>query len=381
MRPVSANFLALLRGSHRITVEAMIVSPGQTGVSPNGTIVQIIDGNVVLDGTADIRGTVDLTIDGTGAWPNENDDLLAPYGNEVFIRRGVTYGPVPEWVSLGYFTIIAAEQNEPPDGPIRITARDRMSGIVDAKLLQPKQYLKTNSRGAVVINLVKEVYPWATIQWDDATDMNTVIGANNVAEQDRYAFLNDLVTAAGKIWYWDYRGVLVIRDPPNPTTPVWDVDFGPSGVMVALAKHITREGVYNAVVAVGEAADTSPAARAVVVDNAPSSPTYWYGNFGKVPMFYSSPLITTTAQAVKAATSLLKQNLGLPYSVDFTSIPNPALEPFDAVRVVYPTRARAGGRVEEIHVLDTLTIPLTAAGAMPGTARQQLIILPDQVNE
>jgi len=225
------------------------------------------------------------------------------------------------------------------------------------------------------------VYPWATIEWDDAGDMAAQIGANNVVEEDRFAFLNDLVTAAGKIWYWDYRGILVIKDPPDPAVPVWDVDFGEFGVLLSLARHLTREGVYNAVVAVGESAEAQPQVRAVVVDNTPSSPTYWYGTFGKVPRFFSSPLITTTVQAAKAATSLLKKTIGLPYSVDFTSIPNPALEVYDAIRIVYPAQSRTRGRKEEIHVLDTMSIPLTADGEMPGTGRQQLVVLPDEVDE
>ena len=54
-------------------------------------------------------------------------------------------------------------------------------------------------------------------------------------------------------------------------------------------------------------------------------------------------------------------------------IPNPALEPSD---VVYVKRARAGiGEDEtygEAHVIDTLTIPLTADQPITGTTRATL---------
>src|SRR5690606_39371279 len=66
--------------------------------------------------------------------------------------------------------------------------------------------------------------------------------------------------------------------------------------------------------------------------------------FGQVPRFYASPLITDVAQAKSAAASLLKRSLGLPYSVSFGTIVNPALEPLDPIRITYPEIGRASCR-------------------------------------
>src|SRR5690606_3912663 len=160
----------------------------------------------------------------------------------------------------------------------------------------------------------------------------------------------------------------VIRTPPDPEQPVWDVTHGRDGVLVSMARELSRDGVYNAVGARGEGADTEVPIQAVVVDSDPRSPTYWHGPFGKVPRFYSSPLITDVAQAASAAASLLRKSLGLPYGVSFGTIVNPALEPFDPIRVTYP------GRVER-HIVETLTIPLTAGAAMTGTTREQTLTI------
>src|SRR5690606_40052531 len=108
--------------------------------------------------------------------------------------------------------------------------------------------------------------------------------------------------------------------------------------------ELSRDGVYNAVVARGEGADTETPIQAVVVDDDPDSPTYWHGPFGQVPRFYASPLITDVAQAKSAAASLLKRSLGLPYSVSFGTIVNPALEPLDPIRITYPEIGRASCR-------------------------------------
>lgn len=367
MRPVSARLLSTVRGSHQMNARARVCSTFQTGTNPTGTEIRILGGDVQLDGTADIRSTLDMATE-PALWPAGVDDLLAPYGNEIFVERGVEYGGgVTEWVSLGYFRIQAPGQANAPRGQVRVSGRDRMAGLIDGRLTSPRQYLASATYGTVVSALVTDIYPGATIEWDDSTDTQT-LGRSVLAEEDRHAFLSDLIRSVGKIWYWDHRGVLVVKDAPDPAEPVFDVDAGAGGVLIALDHELSRDSVYNGVIATGEAADTAPPARAVAVDANPSSPTRWGGKFGKVPRFYSSPFITTSTQALSAATALLKQSIGLPYSVDFTMVPNPGLEPYDPVRIRYD----GGWRT---HVLDKLTVPLIAAAAMTGATREQTIIV------
>lgn len=370
MRPVSDAFLRTLRGSHTAVFEARICAPGQTGVDPTGTTIPILGGDVRLDGTADVRSTLDMTTEGRGMWPRTAADLLAPYGNEVFARRGIDYGTGVEWVSLGYFRLYTPEQDDAPDGPIRLAGKDRMSGLVDGRLLTPLHVPSTSTYGGVTTQLVQQVYPGAVIEWDDTTVRDTAIGRALIAEQDRYVFLRDLWDSVGKIGHWDHRGVLVIADPPDPTTPVWDINHGHDGVLISMSRQVTREGVYNGVVAEGEAADTQAPPRAVVVDLEANSPTFWYGAFGQVPTFYTSPFITTAAQATTAAAAKLRKVIGLPYNVDFGAIPNPALEPDDPVRVRYSDRD-----APEIHILQDLTIPLTVDAAMTASTREQTRVL------
>lgn len=375
MRPVSTAFIRSLQGSHVMTARARVCTTFQTGTNPTGTVIPIIAGDVTMSADADVRATLDLTTDGTGMWPVDGRDLLTPYGNEVFVERGIAYGNgVTEWVSQGYFRIESPEQDEVPDGPIRISGSDRMAGIVDARLEAPVQFPSTAQYGDVVEQLVWQVYPTATIQWPDGGDGNFLLRAM-IAEEDRYDFLNNLVTSAGKIWYWDHRGILVIKNPPDPDNPVWTVAAGKGGVLIEMSRELTRKGVTNAVVATGEAGDTTPPARAVARDDNTDSPTYYYGAFGPVPRFYSSPFITTNAQAASAARALLLTSLGLPYSADFSAIANPALEPFDPVLVRYPERARSASLLDEVHIIDTLKLGLTHDVPTTATTREQTVVL------
>lgn len=374
MRPVSAAWEPTIRGSHRMLVRATVCETFQTGVSPTGTEIPILAGSVTVDGTQAIRSTLDLTTagtfdDGRRAWPKSGDQLLlAPYGNEIFVERGLFYSDdLVEYCPLGYFRIQTPDQDDSPDGPIRVVAQDRMAGIVEARLLQPVQFMAGTTLGVVVNTLITAIYPDAVIEWDDATNLLT-LDRTVITEQDRYGFIDDLITSRGKVWYWDHRGVLTIKDLPDATTPVYTVDNGRDGVEVSVTRHITRDGVYNAVVATGEAGDTQTPVLGIALNLDPDSPTYYNGRFGKVPQFYSSPLLTTDGQALAAATTLLRKKLGLPYSVKFGTVANPALEPYDPIRV----RQRDGA---EMHVLQSLTIPLVEDTPMTAQTKEQTVVL------
>jgi hypothetical protein len=173
-----------------------------------------------------------------------------------------------------------------------------------------------------------------------------------------------LSRSLGKVVFWDGHGFLRVEDAPDPENIVWDIKAGRNGVLVDSDREVSREGMYNGVVAVGEGV-TGEAVRAVVVDRGVNSPTRWGGRFGKVPREYSSPLLTTGTQARMAATSLLRRYIGMPYQVSFGAIPNPALRPREVVRITQ----KDGNR--ERHLIETCTVQLSVDAVMTGTTREQ----------
>jgi hypothetical protein len=367
MRPVSAAFLTALRGSHQMVADARVLTSYQEGVNPSGIDIPIVSGDVSMDASASIRATLALTTDGNQLWSTEASGLLTPYGNEIFVRRGIDYGDgTREWVSQGYFRITDVQQDNNINNAISITAFDRMSNIIDSRLTEPRQFSIGTLLTTVVSTLVHEVYPLATINWQGSSSGDVLLRTLVTENEDRYQFIDDLVTSYGKIWYWDYNGELIVKDPPDPLSPVYTVNAGAGGVLISFSRSISREGAYNAVVVNGQGTDDIPPVHVVVIDNEPLSATYWYGPFGQIPKFYASSFITTEGQATSAGTAMLQQSRGLPYNINFDTVPNPALEPLDPVLVFTGDR-------DEVHVMETISLPLTAADAQTGTTREQRV--------
>lgn len=371
MRQVSQAFLDTLTGSHKMFARALVLVNFQDGVSPSGFEIPIINGEVHADASADIRTSLSLTTSGAGTWPHDQDDLLAPYGNEIWVERGVDFGNgVREIVGLGYFRIDTTSQSRGPDGEITITASDRMAGIIDARLVRPVQFVSGGTFANAFDVLVHDVYPDAEIVYDfDAENSNFT--TSHIAQEDRFGFLNDLARSRGKIMYWDYTGKLRVESPPSTDTPVYQIASGAHGVLIEISRSLTRQGVYNAVVVNGETPTDLPPVQAIVYDDNPLSPTYWDGPFGHVPRFYYSSFITTVSAAFAAGESILQQAIGLPYNIDFQSIVNAALEPYDPIRITAPDR-------NDIHVIDSISIPLTASESMHGSTRKLIAFEPSE---
>lgn len=368
-----------LSGSHRAIFEARVLTDFQTGSDPQGTEIPILDGDVSFDGSTSAEVFASLQIETTGSrefdgadlFPRRADDLLSPYGNEIFVRRGIDFGSEQIWFPLGYFRIESAEQSSDPDHPIRISAQDRMSGIIDARLLNPTQFTKNRTISSVVAELVHDVYPNAVILFDDSSGSQK-LGRQLVVEESRQAALMDVAESLGKVVYWDGEGFLRIEDPPSTSDIKWHIRATNKGVLIDSSRRVTREGMANAVVARGEGA-TEDAVRGVAFDMGPNSPTRWGGPFGKVPVFYSSPLLTTSLQARKAASTLLFRRIGKPYSVDFGVVPNPSIRPRDTVRITQKSGER------EKHVIETCIIPLVSDQHMTGTTREHTSVTIEEI--
>lgn len=365
MRPVSAQFLAAVSSSHRAVSRVRVVPAGLNGTSPATVLAEldIVSGAVTLDSTANVRGTVDLETTATW-WPTSASDPLTPYGHELFVERGVVYGNgAREWVSQGYYRINTPEQLDAPLGTITVTGSDRMQGIIDDRIPYPLSFTAGTPVTSVIQSLVTATYSWAVFDFDASVTGKT-LGSDQITTDDRYQFLADMITSFGCVGYFDYRGYFVVKPPPSTVTPVATISSGRNGVLMSLSRSLSRDGINNGCVASGEAlSEDVPPVSAMVVDQDPSSPTYWSGSFGHVLQFFSSSFLTTVAQCTSAAQSILAKSTGLPYSVDFGQVPNPALEPLDPVTVAYPGR-------RESHVLSQIVIPLDVRTAQTGQTRQ-----------
>jgi hypothetical protein len=276
---------------------------------------------------------------------------LSPHGNEIHLAYLIDLGGAPPLrVSLGYYRIDVVEQDDAPDGPIRVVGYDRMAGIRDARLLAPVEFAAARTVGSVVQELVGEIYPGAVVAFDEQSQQQP-LGRLWVVEEERLAGLLDLARARGKIFYVDRGGVFRFETAADGSAPVWEITAGAGGVLDGAGRRLSREGVFNAVVASGEGLDDQLPARALAFDANPLSPTRWGGPFGKVPRFFVSPLIGNDDQARAAALAMLRRSLGFPDVVDVDTVPNPALDPFQVVTV-------DTGDSRSLRTVGAVTIPL-----------------------
>lgn len=375
MRPTTDSLLTGLRGSHTLASRCTLVAPGQTGTAPVGITIPgvsdlgrlpILTGDVTTDMTADVQSTLDLST--VYPWPSRPADPGTPYGQEIYVERGIEYGTgTQELVGLGYFRIDKVEQQSVPDGAIKITASDRMAMVRDARNTAPVQFGSGASVGSVIDYVVGQAVPGLVTVYDFSA-YTTLLGSDHVLDEDRLGFVQDLLAAYGKYGYFDYAGRFQVKSVPDLTklSPVWEINSGADGVLVSMQRTISREAVYNIVVARGEPVGELSPVQAVVSDDDPNSPTWVGGPFGLVPTVYSSAFMTTVDQCERAAVAKLAKVTGLPYAVSLGSVPNPALEGWDVVAVSYPGNS-------EVHVIDRITYGLAPGDSMGIDTRKQYL--------
>lgn len=364
MRPVSAAWDEIIAGPHRVAVVARVYD--MAGV---WTDLPVVDGSVTLDSTAAVRGRCDLTLEGTDWVPLAADDRLAPYGNEINLRRGI-YLPdgSTETVSLGWFGIEDVDVTDDGGLETKVTGLDRANRLSLAKFEEPFEIPAgvTISEGILLVAQLA----WPDVPYDPALPGMTAwtISRGITPDgDDRWEFMQGLAKAVGMVLYFDGDGVLTLKPYADAGT-VATFREGEGGVLLTASRGWSRTNSFNRVIATGENTDENAVYRAVATDDNPLSPTYYYGPFGKVPRFYTSTWIKSNVQAQDAAAAVLAQEIGTASNVSFGIVPNPALEPEDTVKIV---RVRAG--IDEEHILDSVTIGLSADESMSGTTRERLV--------
>ena len=343
--------------SHTVGTAVQVLRDGEVTL----TLDTVIDGGVTLDQTAASRGRVDLTIVSLELVPSGPTDALAPYGNELRVWRA----DGGDAVSLGIFRIDEAVVTDQADGlTIAVSGLDRSVRLIDAKFEEPLIVQAGTNFVTAMTTIVQAADPSIIVDLPP-TSLTTPLLLGEEGG-DRWAFLGEMATSLGWRLYFDGNGFLTGGPVSSPASePAMTAAEGSGGVLISASKRLSRVGASNRIIATGEnAAEGSAPVRGVATDDDPLSPTYYFGPFGKVPKFYSSQALTTDAQALDAATGLLNRELGVTQQVDFGSLVNPELKPDDVVRI---TRPRLG--VDENHVVDSVTIPLTATGTMTASTR------------
>lgn len=344
----------------------LVDSAPQYGLAPTGTELPIISGDVTLNARSDVNSTLSLTV------PGEWWDLVQPYGNEIFVERGVAFGNGGvEYAGLGFHRIEQADQDDAPYGPIKLVALDRTAQLQQNKLVFPIPLDEGTSHREVFQLLVNggiaDIYtvhgayldkpiPIEFLGYDPDT---TRLVTDPIVEDDSYTFLTQLAGEKACALRFNAEGRLqIVSTTIDPSVAVATIRGGAGGSLIRASRSVSRRGVHNIVTAYGS--DPSVPTDFIVAFNSdPGSPLAWnkatHPAFGPAPRYFASPLLQDDTEVEFAAASLLDRYTGLPLSLLCDVVPNPALEPDDVIDV----ELRAGLGMER-HVIDKLTIPLTA---------------------
>lgn len=353
MYPVSDRFLPRLAEAHHVVTEILLFRPdgGVEGLPHTG-------GSVTVDRGQAVRRTCTVTTADVSLIPRTEADKLTVYGARLRISRGVDYGDGSvELVPLGVFRLDAVD-GDPVFGPATLAGKSLECVVADDKFTDP--YTATGTVGSAISALVHRSIPDAEIL---LTVADAAIGSRTWdVEGDPWAAAQEVAAAAGAEVYCNADGVFVIAELPDPLTtqPAWTVSAGEGGVYIKGTRGMTSANVFNGVLARGEnVADGVAASRWLATDDDPGSPTYWGGPFGHRPMFYSSSTLTSSSACRLAAELKLRAAKAPNAKGDFSSLPNPALEPGDVLRVIHPDNSK------ELHQAQSFTVPLEPGGDFP----------------
>ena len=357
---VSDRYKRAITASYTFAASVEITRSGVTVASG----LRVVGGNVRADATADVMRTCSVEVVGLpdGLIPTSRQRTpLDIYGNELVLKAGIQYPDGrTELVPQGVFTITDSDLVDTADGvAVALSGDDRAGRLGDAKLLTPWTTGTGTDAVTAIRNLVEDGYPGLTVV--DLLSAADTFPPHVLEEKaDRWADgVQAFAEAVGGEAYFDRDGRLVLRDVPDPSAqPVaWQFAEGGSSVATKLERRYSRSaGGANAVVVTGENSSNAPV-RAVAVDDDPQSPTYYYGPYGPRPVWETSPLVTTTDQAQRAADARLRQLSGATEVITVSGVPNHAVDPGDVAHV---TRLRSG--FDDTVVVRAVSVPLSYAG-------------------
>ncbi|MCM8548881.1 DUF5047 domain-containing protein [Streptomyces sp. STCH 565 A] len=353
MYPVSDRFLARLAESHEVVTRVQLFLT-------DGAVIDVdhTGGSVTVDRGQAIRRTCTVTAADVSLIPRTPADQLATYGARLRLARGVAYGDgTQELVPLGVFRLDAVE-GDLTEGPVTLQGKALEIAVMDDKFTEV--WTATGTVVGAVTALITRSLPDADVI---SLIADAPIGSRTFdIEADPWAGAQEIAAAAGAEVYTNADGTFVIAELPDllTTVPVWAVEAGEGGVYVTGSRGMTSDAVHNAVLARGENVyEGVPPVSYLATDTDPGSPTYWDGPYGRRPKFISSSTLTTVNACAQAANLELAQSRAPNATGDFTSLPNPALEPGDVLRVTHPDSSR------ELHQVASFSVPLDEGGDFP----------------
>lgn len=366
-----------------MSLATLVTAPAQTVyVSGAAYLAGVLLATLPITGgsvTADARRS--LTRDGSIELAPDADlsheelyDLLATPGIEVTLERGFVEGDgTRTGAPLGRFVVDQMTYKRTPAGStLSVALSDLSRRVSRARWGDPYQVAAGTAVADAINAILADRAPSVATA---ITTLNTsgTIGAAIVfeggAESDPWACAGSIASDFGCALLINAAGVAVTIPAPmlDPAFSVFTFARGTTAIRTDESRVAPLERTYNGVIVTGEAPELAAPARGEAWDTNPASATYYLGPFGRVPLFYSSPLIRTPEQAAAAAATRLAGIIGRVAQLLWSQLVHPGLVPLDVVLV-----EGAAGELTP-YILDAFTIPLTVDGAASAVARDIVV--------
>lgn len=371
MRSISQQFREGVRDSYQeIVIHAEVLSRGVVISSLDEVLVS---GSIEMNYRSRIQRTCDIRlVDETGDLiPDDWNDLLYPVGNELKLYRGLEFPDgTQELIPLGVFRVSRPRfADEGSRLQISVVGYDRGKPLERARFTDPYIIVAGTNYTTAIQNLIINRLPGYSLDFSQFQSTTRTTPRLVFEEQgDPLQAVSKMAESIGMDFFFDGDGRPILRPVPDVSTTLPSETYAEDedDVVIQAERELNEEQTYNHVIATGESTSNASPVRAEAFDNDSESPTYWE-RYGDVPTWLVSSYITTEAQAADAAVAHLRRVTGIIENVSFGMIVNPAHEPGDVVLLRRPRL-----KIDEIHVLDSLTVPLGYDAAMSvGTRRRK----------
>ena len=308
-----------------------------------------ISGRLTQDATRNGRWDGQLSFAGDDLLPQKPSDILTPFGTRLEVELGLTLldGSVST-VPYGTYEIASAKSAIAADQRVVQVGLADVSGAVDRYRFETPFTVPSGTTLPDMINSV--VINRLGVNPGVGVDPST-LGAARTFGLDTgtapWAEILDVLSSFSRTAYYDRVGhiqMITTNVDPESAYPL-------SSIATLSADFDTKPP--NVIVARGEDQEGTTPVQAVALDSDPSSPTYagtgpGTSPYGRVTMFYASPLIKTLSQAQSAANTLLAGQIGAGATYELTVPYDPTIDAGDVLAV--------GGAVVAV---DSVTLNLT----------------------
>jgi len=373
MQPSTTEFAtAITQNNQLMCAKAEIWSP-----PPNPECLysplNIVEGSSADDETSRTRRTASLTIvDATGGLTiSEATDLLHPLsGNEIRPYRGLVLPGGPEYIPCGVYRNRKPSSVVMTSGGVKIdlALSDRMEPFSTYGWVDP--FTVSGNITAIIYNTLEEFMPGLDYNFDISgyivNEVPTLVWGglgNYTASQisgngtsDPASGMTDLATAAALELFFDAAGVATFRTITIPATRAVNFQWSEGGLAEGPVREFDITQWYNTVVAQAGTASIQAGIQATAFLPPKPNPC--------VPYTYTSPAITSEAQAYACAVGILYRLQFAMETVILKMPPDPRVNAGDTARLDYPS-----ARIEGVYVVQNVKMPWTAREQMEVTLR------------